>query len=184
MNCQKVIKIFLNNIGSDDYCLFTTGFISRYAFAVKDRPENFYMLGSMGLLSSVGLGLAMNTKKRVFIFEGDGSALMDMGTLAMIAYQSPKNIYHIVLDNEVYESTGAQPTISKQIDLAKIARSCGYRELLKVRNIDSATVKNLLRKRGPTFVLIKIDPKESPAPRVKLSPEKLKERIRNNATER
>ncbi|GIT69957.1 MAG: hypothetical protein Ct9H300mP27_10610 [Chloroflexota bacterium] len=74
----------------------TTGMISREVFDIHDRTNNFYMLGSMGLLSSFGLGLAITfPDKRIWILEGDGSALMSLGTLPLIASESPKNIVHL-----------------------------------------------------------------------------------------
>ena len=110
MNRSQALKIILPNLEESDLCIFTTGFISRRAFAIKDRKANFYMIGSMGLVSSLGLGIALNTNKKVIIFDGDGSLLMDMGTMAMIANYKPENLFHIALDNEVYNSTGGQPT--------------------------------------------------------------------------
>ena len=97
--------------------------ISREVFFTNDRPGNFYMIGSMGLLSSFGLGLALQfPEKKVYILEGDGSALMSLGTLPLIATESPKNLFHVILDNEAYESTGSQPSISSKVDLDEIAK--------------------------------------------------------------
>ena len=104
------IEKVLGHVEADDLVLSTTGMISREVFVADDRAGNFYMLGSMGLLSSFGLGLAMlNPKQRVFMLEGDGSALMNLGALPLIAKEGPENLVHVILDNEAYESTGAQP---------------------------------------------------------------------------
>ena len=89
----KAIVTILEHIGTDDLVLSTTGMISREVFLSHDRPGNFYMIGSMGLLSSFGLGLALLTpEQRVFILEGDGSALMSLGTLPLIASEGPANL--------------------------------------------------------------------------------------------
>ena len=80
--------------------------ISREAFNIRDRAENFYMIGSMGLLTALGLGLALQSPAwRIWVIEGDGSALMSLGTLPLIATLRAHNLIHVVLDNEVYEST-------------------------------------------------------------------------------
>ena len=79
------------------------GFICRESFALIDRKANFYMIGSMGLASSIGLGVAMNKpEKKVIIIDGDGNVFMAVGTLAMIAAEAPENLIHVGIDNEVY----------------------------------------------------------------------------------
>ena len=101
--------------------------ISRELFTLNDREGNFYMIGSMGLASAVGLGLAIQSPdKRVFVLEGDGSALMSLGTMPLIAAEAPPNLIHIILDNEAYESTGGQPSISSKFNLAESAITMGY----------------------------------------------------------
>ena len=78
---------------------------------VDDRDNQFYMIGSMGCASSLGLGLALSQPdRRVYVLDGDGALLMRMGTLATIGYQRPENLVHILLDNHCHESTGGQST--------------------------------------------------------------------------
>ena len=122
----KAIEKILEHVQADDLVLSTTGMPSREVFTAGDRPGNFYMIGSMGLLSSFGLGLALLAPhQRVWILEGDGSALMSLGTLPLIASEGPANLVHIILDNEAYESTGGQPSISSQVDLAEVGSHPG-----------------------------------------------------------
>ena len=84
------------------------------------------MLGSMGMASSIGLGLALAQKKRVYVIDGDGSLLMNLGSLATIAHHAPHNYCLIVIDNKCYSSTGSQPTsTSGKTDLAGIAGAAG-----------------------------------------------------------
>jgi len=180
MRRLDAIKIAVNSLGEDDIALFTTGMIGREAFHRQDRRLNFYMLGSMGLVSSVGLGIALNTEKKVFIFDGDGSVLMDMGTMAMIGSEAPANLYHLVLDNEAYQSTGSQPAISGKIDLSEIAGAVGYKKVVKVEGADQLTeqLKVTHGADGPFFMLIKVE-KEGleEIPRVAHTPEHLTQRL-------
>ena len=178
----KAVGKILEHVGAGDLVLSTTGMISREVFVANDRPENFYMIGSMGLLSSFGLGLAMlNPEKRVFVLEGDGSALMSLGTLPLIATENPSNLFHIILDNESYESTGAQPSISSGVDLSAVGSSCGYKHVAWVDDIEG--LQNALLDcdigHGPSMVLVKasIAP-VSGIPRVAHSPTDIRDRFR------
>ncbi len=127
MTRYEALQRILDRFTENDLALFTTGMISREAFNIRDRAENFYMLGSMGLLSSLGLGLALQQLARtIWVIEGDGSALMSLGAFPLIATCRPSNFIHIVLDNEAYESTGGQPSIASTVDLAALAESAGY----------------------------------------------------------
>jgi phosphonopyruvate decarboxylase len=105
----------------------TTGYTGRELYALADRPNQLYMVGSMGCASSFGLGLALaRPELRVIILDGDGAALMRMGNLATIGAYGGSNLIHIVLDNEAHDSTGAQATVSANVSFAKIAQACGY----------------------------------------------------------
>ena len=183
MNASQALKIILSSLEDDDIALFTTGFISRRAFEIKDRERNLYMLGSMGLLSALGLGIALNqTKTRVVVVEGDGSTLMSLGNLPLIGSLKPPNFYHIVLDNESYESTGGQPTITKEIDLSDIALAAHYEQVMKVEKPDElpSAVKQFFSRKGPGFMLVKVEPSAEIGQRVSLSPEEIKERLRRS----
>lgn len=180
MKKSEAIKIILDCLNNEDIALFTTGMISREAFDIKDRKANFYMLGSMGLISSVGLGVALNTTKKVFMFDGDGSILMDMGTMAIIGTQKPSNLVHIVLDNECYQSTGGQPTVSNIAQLDKIAMDSGYVYSAKVDTTEKlrTVVKDIADKKGPLLILLKVLEKTEENPgRVSLPPFQIKERF-------
>ncbi|MDM7934350.1 MAG: thiamine pyrophosphate-dependent enzyme, partial [Methanothrix sp.] len=110
------------------------GLPSRELYSLGDRPENFYMLGSMGLASSIGLGLSLAMPgRRVMVLEGDGSLLMNLGSLATIANHAPENYLLVVLDNCCYGSTGCQPTCTQgRSDLADLARAAGVRHVCRV----------------------------------------------------
>ena len=97
------IKTIIDNLTGDELIVHANGAISRESFFCKDRPENFYLLGSMGLPASVGLGIAVNRpEKKVIILDGDGNVLMGLGTLTLAGALKPGNFIHVVLDNRVY----------------------------------------------------------------------------------
>ena len=121
-----------------DICVSTTGIISRELFQVRDRPLNFYMQGSMGTAASLGLGVALNKPNRkVAVFDGDGSILMRLGSLATVGYHKPANYVHVVLDNEMYASTGGQPSAAPAVSLSDMAIAAGYRKAITVYGADA-----------------------------------------------
>lgn len=105
----------------------TTGFTGRELFAITDRINHLYMVGSMGCASSLGLGLALaRPDLHIVIVDGDGAALMRMGNFATIGSYADSNLTHILLDNEAHDSTGAQATVTGNVRFAEIAAACGY----------------------------------------------------------
>ena len=160
MNLAQALSIVIPAL-QDALVVHANGFISRESFNLEDRLGNFYMIGSMGLASSIALGVALSKpERRVVVFDGDGNVLMNMGSLALIGVQRPRNLVHLVFDNEVYGSTGNQPTISSRVALDEVARASGYVDVRRVEDADQlrATTQELLAKDGPSFLLIKIEP--------------------------
>lgn len=112
---------------SDTVVLATTGYTGRELFAVADRPNQLYMVGSMGCVSSFALGLSLALpEKRMVVLDGDGAALMRMGNFATVGAYAGDNFLHVLLDNALHESTGGQSTVSPCISFAAIAAACGY----------------------------------------------------------
>jgi sulfopyruvate decarboxylase subunit beta len=108
----------------------TCGATSREMAAVADRPGNLYLLDSMGLTTSVAFGVAIGLRERfphVVAIDGDGSLLMNLGSLATIGAQAPTNLTILLLDNGEHASAGGLPTISDRIDLCGVAEACGLR---------------------------------------------------------
>ncbi|MBI1870709.1 MAG: sulfopyruvate decarboxylase subunit beta [Chlamydiae bacterium] len=173
----------ISNLLTDQLVIHANGHICRESFSVKDRPENFYMMGSMGLAPAIALGVALShPERKVVVYDGDGSVLMSMGNLAMTGSLKPKNLIHIVFDNETYGSTGEQPTLSKFIPLEKIALDCGFRISEKVDWNESLTPKlnKVLKEEGPSFLLIKVQSSDGElCSRVKLTPEEITNRFRS-----
>jgi len=109
------------------------GMISRELHATRDRPSHFYMIGSMGLASSIGLGLALSQPDRpVVVFDGDGNVLMNLGSLGNVAAARPMNFHHVVFDNGVHGSTGGQRTVSDRVPIERVAKAAGYQEVTRV----------------------------------------------------
>ena len=129
-------------------------------FAAGDRPANFYTWGSMGLASSIGLGLAMaRPDLRVFVVDGDGSLLMNLGSLATIGWTKPSNLVLVVWDNEEYGTTGRQESATAHgADLAAAARAMGIVSSISVRTVEElqAAVARALRDEGPWAIVAKV----------------------------
>ncbi len=159
----------------DELVVCNIGFPSRELYAVKDSPTHFYMLGSMGMASSIGLGLALSQKRKVVVFDGDGSVLMNMGSLVTIFSQNPENMILVVFDNQCYGSTGSQCTYTTNIDLHKIARSIGFKNTFIFE--DTIEFKKALDSSGPVFVHIKVKPGNADVPVIDLEPEEIKNRF-------
>ncbi len=152
------------------------GYPSRELFSVNDRPENFYMLGSMGLASSIGLGLALaRPERKVIVMDGDGSVLMNLGTLASIAHNAPQNYRLVILDNCCYGSTGSQPTCTHLgTDLSSLARAAGVE---KVVQVDQAEELVLALTEDCTVIAAKVEEGNASVPIISLSPEEIMDRF-------
>jgi len=159
----------------DELVICNIGFPSRELYAVKDSPTHFYMLGSMGMASSIGLGLAMSVKRKVVVFDGDGSVLMNMGTLVTIFSQNPKNLIFVVFDNQCYGSTGSQCTYTTNVDLLEIAKSVGFKNTFVFE--EKVDFNEVLNTEGPVFVHMKVKPGNADVPVIDMEPEEIKERF-------
>lgn len=154
---------------AEDKAVFVsgTGYPTRDSFNVKDTPD-FYMVGSMGHVFSVGLGLSSHTEKKVIVLDGDGGALMHAGGMASLGKETDKNIIYIVLDNEVYESTGNQPSVSKQVNFIKLAEAFGFKnnfEVLNSSDLKKATF-SALNSNVASFIHVKVRIEEGAGKRV------------------
>jgi sulfopyruvate decarboxylase subunit beta len=178
MNRSDAIKLIIKEIGNE-VIISANGFISRDVFNAKDKNTNFYMIGSMGLASSIGLGIALKKpKKKIYVFDGDGNILMNLGSLTSIGTLKPKNLVHIIFDNNIHESTGGQPSNSKDIRLEQIAKIVNYK-IFKSQNPNQLLkiISKSKKLTGPILILIHIEKSTSVNGRVLLSPKKIKERF-------
>jgi len=154
------------------------GFPSRELYAVKDSPTHFYMLGSMGMASSIGLGLALAQERKVVVLDGDGSVLMNLGSLVTIFSQNPDNLILVILDNECYGSTGSQCTYTKSVNLSEIAKAVGFKETYFLESkADYKRFKNILKAKGPVFVHARVEAGNADVSIIDLEPEIIKERF-------
>ena len=166
---------------TDQPVIICNGFPSREAYKIADRPTHFYMIGSMGVAAAIGLGVALNKpNKKVVVFDGDGNVLMGMGTLATVGALKPKNFVHVVLDNEVYGSTGNQPTISNVVRPEQVAKAAGYVHVERVIEREDIIYefKEMLKQDGPSMLLIKVTEQAEDAGRVMIEPPDMTQRFK------
>ena len=161
--------------------LATTGKTGRELHDIDDSSNNIYMVGSLGCISSFGLGIALTLKKKkIIIIDGDGSILMRMGNLSTIANYNPSNLLHILLDNHSHDSTGGQSTVSKNIDFISLAASCGYKKSIFIhdsKELDNE-IYNWKKNQALTFLHMNIrEGSMKNLGRPKLKPFEVKNRI-------
>jgi phosphonopyruvate decarboxylase len=176
---RQALAAALKELG-DAPAIHANGFICRESFGIGDRPQNFYMIGSMGLAAPIGLGVALaRPAHRTVVFDGDGNVLMSLGTLAMVGSLGPRNLVHVVFDNEVYGSTGGQRSPSRETRLDRLALGAGYRTVSAATTPDELAHALRSAADGPHFVLVKVTTEESPAPRIPHTPRAIRDRFRS-----
>ena len=144
------------------------------------RARNFYTYGGMGLCSSISLGMALSTKEKVISLDGDGSLLMNMGTIATIGREKPSNLIVVVWDNEEWGQTGHQPSHTAMgTDLERVAQACGIPRTATVSNIEDleTAFKTAMESEGPWFIVAKIQESET-LPHAPIQPEVTLHRFR------
>ena len=154
--CHKMIAV-----AADDPVVASLGHPAYDLFAAGDRAANFYTWGSMGLASSIGLGLAIaQPSRRVFVLDGDGSLLMNLGSLATIGWTRPANLVLLVLDNQRYATTGGQQTATAHgTDLEAAARAMGIAETATVDSVPGleATLSQVTLRPGPWVIVCNVE---------------------------
>ena len=182
MTVRDALAEITRHLG-DEVCVASNGYMSRAAFGARDSEASFYMIGSMGLASSIGLGVALaKPTRRVVVFDGDGNVLMNPGALASIAAAAPANLLHVCLDNGAHASTGGQRTISDRVQLDALARAAGYRWVGRVETAAAlaAEAPAFVKREGPAFLHVKValGPDGPPGPRIPFTPEEMTARMR------
>ncbi len=160
MNKVEAIQALAGAIRADDLLVCCNGMIGRELYTYAERPQNFYMIGSMGLGLSIALGLAMaRPTRRVIALDGDGNVLMGMNVLASAGAARPENLWHVVLDNQSHASTGGQYTISRAVHLDEVAKAAGYRAAMRATNPAdfAAILREGLAQPGPVMMLGEVE---------------------------
>lgn len=140
MSREEAIQTVAAALGEKDCIVSTTGMISRELFEYRaamnqGHERDFLTVGSMGHASQIALGIAMaKTDRKVWCFDGDGAAIMHMGSMAIVANKAPKNYVHVVFNNGAHDSVGGQPTVGLKIDLPAVAKAVGYTNAFSVEN--------------------------------------------------
>ena len=138
MSREEAIQTVAAALGEKDCIVSTTGMISRELFEYRaamnqGHERDFLTVGSMGHASQIALGIAMaKSDRKVWCFDGDGAAIMHMGSMAIVANKAPKNYVHVVFNNGAHDSVGGQPTVGLKIDLPRVARGVGYKHTYSV----------------------------------------------------
>lgn len=164
MSREEAIQIVAAALGEKDCIVSTTGMISRELFEYRaamnqGHERDFLTVGSMGHASQIALGIALvQPRRRVWCFDGDGAAIMHMGSMAIVANKAPKNYVHVVFNNGAHDSVGGQPTVGLKIDLPAIAKAVGYVNEFSVDNKTelAEALRTVQTVNGPLLLEVKV----------------------------
>ncbi len=155
---RDAVAVLADAAGDRTAIIATTGKTGRELFEFHDRPLHFYVVGSMGCASSIALGVARYKEAPVMVLDGDGAALMRLEALAGIGHAAPTRLLHVILDNQSYDSTGGQATISASVNFPEIAIACGYASACSVTGADAmrAAVARAQASAGPHLIHVPV----------------------------
>jgi sulfopyruvate decarboxylase subunit beta len=163
----------------DQLVVCNIGLPSQELHMIDDQPTNFYMLGTMGLASSIGLGLALAQDKTVISIDGDGSVLTNLGTLPTIANNVANNYILLIIDNGSYGSTGDQPTYAgKKTSLTAVAKACGCENVIEVQDKGLGPVlQGAIDSKKMTVIVCKCDSGNIKLPVITMDPVVIRDRF-------
>jgi phosphonopyruvate decarboxylase len=161
---EEALNIIVDHSSEDAVFISTTGKTSRELFEIREQRNDhhgrdFYTVGSMGCASSIAFGVGLaESQKPIYILDGDGAALMQMGSMATIGHYKNPRLKHILLDNNAHESTGGQPTVSHSVDFSQIAKACGYEHVETAADGDelSKALQQLENNGKLTLLVVKV----------------------------
>lgn len=161
---EEAIQKVAASLSAKDVIVSTTGMISRELFEYRTaqgqgHERDFLTVGSMGHASQIALGIALEkTDRRVWCFDGDGAALMHLGSVAIIADKAPENFVHVIFNNGAHDSVGGQPTVGLKVNLAGIAKAAGYKDAVSVTTAEDlgSALKALKTMRGPVLLEVRV----------------------------
>ncbi|MEL6464586.1 MAG: sulfopyruvate decarboxylase subunit beta [Pseudomonadota bacterium] len=168
----------------DQLIICNIGIPSQELHAIDDQPTNFYMLGTMGLASSIGLGVALAQPKTVISIDGDGSVLTNLGTLPTIGNNMPPNFILMIIDNGSYGSTGDQPTYTgRKTDLAGMASAAGCDNVVEVQDVNTGkALQDAIDAQVGTVMIVKCDSGNAKMPVITMDPVVIKDRFMKAVT--
>ena len=180
MNRFELLNLLKETI-QDELVICNIGLPSQELYKINDRPNFFYMLGSMGLASSIGLGLSLTVDKKVISIDGDGSVLMNMSTLATIGNRAPSNYTLLIVDNGSYGSTGDQKTFTNErTSLKEVAIGAGCKNVIECSGEETdGNLKKALTDKDNSYVIIsKIQSGNVPVKPIPLNAVTIRDRFR------
>ena len=164
MSREEAIQIVADSLDENAVIVSTTGMISRELFEYRansnqTHEKDFLTVGSMGHASQIALGIALEkSNHKIYCFDGDGAAIMHMGSMAIIGSKHPENYIHIIFNNGAHDSVGGQPTVGLQINIPEIARALNYKKVFSIK--DRMSLKEVLNKingeKGPIMLEIQV----------------------------
>jgi len=170
MTREEVLRVIVENASDQAMFISTTGKTSRELFEIREQRQeshgkDFYTVGSMGCASAIGFGLGLASSRRpIFILDGDGASLMQLGSLATIGHYTNRRIKHIIIDNGAHESTGNQPTVSDSVNFLEIGQACGYEwtACVETRQELNEAVFDLEKNNRLSLLVVKVKPGSRP----------------------
>ncbi|WP_427003423.1 phosphonopyruvate decarboxylase [Methanobrevibacter intestini] len=164
MSREEAIQIVADSLDENAVIVSTTGMISRELFEYRansnqSHEKDFLTVGSMGHASQIALGIALEkSNHKICCFDGDGAAIMHMGSMAIIGSKHPENYIHIIFNNGAHDSVGGQPTVGLQINIPEIAKALNYKKVFSIK--DRMSLKEVLNKingeKGPIMLEIQV----------------------------
>jgi sulfopyruvate decarboxylase subunit beta len=174
---RECLEILAEKV-KDQIVVTNLGYAAGWWLKLKPRDANFYLHDSMGMASSVGLGIALSLpEKKVIVLDGDGGLLLNLGILVTIAEKNPPNLIHLLFDNRCYESSGGQCLVNvEKTDFVALAKGAGIENAREVSTPDefSAAIEPALREPGLTFLSARIQPERAPLPDFPLTTAEIK----------
>lgn len=175
------LKVIQSSVGNNSVLIATTGKTGRELYELDDKENQIYLVGSMGCALAFGFGIAVTKPTLdIYVIDGDGALLMRTGSMATVGAYQPRNLTHILLDNEAHDSTGGQSTVSNIVSFSSVAKGFGYKNSVSTDQLISfkTFLDDKKLKQGPTFIHFKIkkgSPKTLGRPGIK--PYEVKERL-------
>ena len=161
---EKAIQTIVDKLSDGDMVISTTGKTSRELFEYRQAKNqghgnDFLTVGSMGHSSSIALGVALTSDKKVFCFDGDGALLMHMGSAALVGSIKPENFHHVLFNNSAHESVGGLPTVMSDIHISELIKACGYTNVYNASNVDELNnvLDDFINDTGPVFLNIDVN---------------------------